>query len=267
VIDERIYREMEEYGSQGWTVVDGLVAPDFFAALEAACRRVKARVRAGDIDVYTHWGNPGEPWCIRGLLAPDFGEPIFADYLLHEPFLARAHAYLGTELRLGWIDLRTNTHDEDFPGGWHRDLGLKDLDPQAELDLLRRPMGNLRWYLALVDDECLQIVPYSQHRPRTREEKRVLEEAQHEDLPGQCQVPLRAGQVLFWDGNTVHRGNMRKDTERLTLAASWQRHSEDDEPVAKIDDRFAWRLQGKVRAALPPALQGYYDRWRALQPD
>lgn len=266
MIDERIYREMEEYGSQGWTVVDGLVAPDFFVELEAACRRVKDRVRAGDIDVYTHWGNPGEPWCIRGLLAPDFGEPIFADYLLHKPFLARAHAYLGTELRLGWIDLRTNTHDEDLPGGWHRDLSLKEINPHAEIDLLRRPMSNLRWYLALVDDECLQIVPCSQHRPRTREEKRVLEESHHEDLSEQRQVPLRAGQVLFWDGNTVHRGNMRKDTERLTLAANWQRHSEEDEPVAKVDERFAWRLQDKVRAALPPALQEYYDRWRALQP-
>ena len=37
MIDERIYREMEEYDSQGWTVVDGLVAPDFFAAELSEC--------------------------------------------------------------------------------------------------------------------------------------------------------------------------------------------------------------------------------------
>ena len=29
-MDEEIYQEMEEYGSRGWTVVDGLVAPGFF---------------------------------------------------------------------------------------------------------------------------------------------------------------------------------------------------------------------------------------------
>jgi len=265
-MDEEIYQEMEEYGSRGWTVVDGLVAPGFFDEIEAACRRVKARVRSGEVDVYTHWARDGEPWCIRGLIAPQFAEPIFAEFLRYEPFIQRAHAYLGQELRLGWIDLRTNTHDEDLPGAWHRDIGARDPDPASELDFIRKPMANLRWYLALVDDECLQIVPRSQHRPRTAAERRVLSEAPHDDIPGQEVVRLEAGQVLFWDGNTIHRGNMTKDVERLTLAASWQKHGDDDAPVEKVDDRFAWRLSEDVRAALPEGLHRYYDRWRALQP-
>ncbi|MEE2872658.1 MAG: phytanoyl-CoA dioxygenase family protein [Candidatus Latescibacterota bacterium] len=265
-IDEQIYREMEEYGSQGWTIIDNLVPDKMFDEIAAACRRVKAKVRAGEVDVYTHYGDPGEPWCIRGLIAPDFAEPVFADFLLHAPFIERARAYLGQDLRLGWIDLRTNTHNEDLPGGWHRDIGGKDLDAETELGIIRKPMKNLRWYLALIDDDCLQIVPRSQHRPRTAEERRVLNDAPHDDLAGQEIIGVKAGQVIFWDGNTVHRGNMNKDVERLTLAASWQKHSKDDPAVEKVDGRFEWRLKAEVRAALPAGLHVYYDRWRALQP-
>lgn len=265
-VDEKIYQEMEEYGSQGWTIIDGLVPAQMFDEIEAACRRVKAKVRAGEVDIYTHWGDPGEPWCIRGLIAPEFAEPIFAEFMLYTPFIERAHAYLGQELRLGWIDLRTNTHHEDLPGGWHRDIGVKDPDPETELNIIRKPINNLRWYLALVDDDCLQIVPRSQHRPRTAEERRVLDDAPHDDISGQEIIHVKAGQVIFWDGNTVHRGNMRKDVERLTLAASWQQHCDDDPVVEQVDGRFEWRLKDEVRAALPAGLHNYYDRWRGLQP-
>ena len=62
----------------------------------------------------------------------------------------------------------------------------------------------------------------------------------------------------------MHRGVMKKDVERLTLAASWSKHSEDDEPE-KVDKRLRWMLADNVRPALPEELHTPYDRWRGLQ--
>jgi hypothetical protein len=258
--------QMEEYRSQGYLITDD--TPPDFAELEAASHRVKAKVRSGETDVYTHWANPGEPWCIRGLLAPEFAEPVFAEHLVSQWALGYSRCFIDEPLRLGWIDLRTNPHDEDMPGGWHRDLGAKSIEaaPQELMALLQKPKRNTRWYVALVDDACLQIVPGSHLRPNTPEEQEILANHVHADISTQKTIQLRRGQVLFWDGNTVHRGVMHKDVERLTLAASWAQHSDDDQPVETVDGRFAWRLKESVRAALPATMLPYYDRWRALQP-
>jgi hypothetical protein len=57
---------------------------------------------------------------------------------------------------------------------------------------------------------------------------------------------------------------MKKDVERLTLAGSWSKHSEDDEPQ-EVDKRLKWMLADNIRPALPDTLRTPYDRWRALQ--
>jgi hypothetical protein len=41
------------------------------------------------------------------------------------------------------------------------------------------------------------------------------------DLPGRRALALRAGQTLFWDGDSVHRGVPTAARERLTLHACW----------------------------------------------
>lgn len=256
--------QMEQYRTAGYFITDD--TPPEFEALEAACHRVKAKVRSGAVDVYTHWANPGEPWCIRGLLAPEFDEPIFAEHMISAWALGYSHAFIGEQMRLGWIDLRTNPHDEDLPGGWHRDLSIKPAEAtQAQvMALLKKPMVHTRWYVAMVDDACLQIVPGSQLRYNTPEEQEILVNNPHGDISTQKVIEVRKGQVIFWDGNTVHRGVMTQNVERLTLAASWCKHHED-EPQTAIDGRFEWRLKESVRMALPAAMVPYYDRWRALQ--
>jgi hypothetical protein len=253
-----------QYMEDGYFVVDDLLPPAMFAEVEAACRRVKAKVRAGEVDVFTHWSTPGDPWCIRGLIDPQFGEPIFAEYLLYEPFMACCRAFMGEELRMGWIDLRTNPHSDDFPGGWHRDIE-KDPSLQREMEILNKPIVDFRWYLPLVEDNCLQIVPGSHRRNRTELERDCLVNNPHIDLPDQLTINLCPGQVAFWSGNTIHRGTMSKNVERLTLAASWAKYRLDEPMVKEVDSRFEWRLSDRVRAALPPALLPYYDRWYALQ--
>ena len=116
-----------------------------------------------------------------------------------------------------------------------------------------------------MDDDCLQIIPGSQLRNRAERERECLVNSPHDDLPGQQVIALKAGQVAFWCGKTIHRGSMRMDAERLTLAASWRKWEADEALEEKVDSRFEWRLDESVRAFLPPAMHVYYDRWRALQ--
>ena len=96
--------QMEQYHTEGYFVADN--PPPDLEELVAAGKRVKAKVRAGEVAVYPHWAGAGEPWCIRGLLAPEMGEPIFANHMISDWALDYSRAFIGAEMRLGWIDLR-----------------------------------------------------------------------------------------------------------------------------------------------------------------
>ena len=260
--------QVVHYNEHGFVTVDEITDDATLQALLDASKRAKAKVRAGEVDVYTHWATKEntEPWAIRGILAPEFGEPIFAEHMLSERVMKYVHRFLGKELRLGSILIFTNPYHENWGIGWHRDLGKQERDGtyEQEMAILNKPQYGLRWQLALVDDACLEIVPGSHCRYRTKHEREVLINDRHADIPGQVAIGLKAGQASFWNGNTIHRGVMKKDVERLTIAASWRKHTEGDEPE-ETDPRFKWRLKESVRENLPESMKVHYDRWRELQ--
>jgi len=257
---------IEQFHTKGYFIVNDAVEPDLLQPLLAASRRVVDKVRSGAVDRFTHWAEPGDPWAIRGLYAPEFGEPIFAEYMMSKPVMSYAESYLGKELCRGDVVLFTNPHNADFGFGWHRDFGKNETDgtEDVELEILNRPMTSLVWHLALVDDACLMLVPGSQRRYRTAYERECLHRTRHADIPEQETIELKAGQTVFWCGNTIHRGIAKKEVERMTLSGVWQKYKEDDIPQ-EIDPRFKWLLAENVRGALPEAMRPLYDRWRKLQ--
>lgn len=90
---------------------------------------------------------------------------------------------------------------------------------EEELAALQRPAFHAQWNLPLCDgDRSLVIVPGSHVRARTAEERRAAEEGG--DMPGQVRVALRAGDVVFYDSNILHRGVYEGDVERMTLHGS-----------------------------------------------
>ncbi len=258
--------QRRQYRKQGFFVVDDAVDPDMLDPLLEATIRAKQKVRAGEVDLYTHRSADREPWAIRGLFAPEMNEPIFADYLMSDPVMKYVRPFLGTQLQLGGVLIFTNPYQADYGFGWHRDFGRNERDGsyQVEMKILNRPQRSLKWHLALVDDYCLQIVPGSHKRYRTPHERRCLLEERHDDIPGQYAVPLKAGQTAFWSGNLIHRGVMKKDVERLTLAGSWNMYTQGGEPT-ETDERLKWMLADNVREFLPKEMRPLYDRWRALQ--
>lgn len=261
--DMDIARIKSEYFDQGYVIVDDAIDPGMLDRLEAGARSVWSQVREGAVDVA---GNGPDGGSIFGLLAPEFGEPVFGEILAYEGITRYAEAFLGPELRMGHVHLWAA--DGGYDTGWHRDLGpAKDNTYDEEMALLSRPMIGLRYQVALVDDPCLWLVPGSHRRYRTEEERQALAFDGKRDISTQVNVPLKRGEMLLWSGYTVHRGRKPPDLEqRLSMTIGLFRY-DPQEPKMAMDERFRWKLADNIRDSLPPRSQLYYDRWRALQPE
>lgn len=264
--------QIGQYNDQGYFITDDAVDAEMLLPLTDATRRVADKVRSGEVvdntDRIATGGAGKTPIVIMGVMAPEFDEPVFAEYLASAPVERYGKAFLGAELRLGWVTLFA-IKGSDYQCGWHRDFGAEERDGsyEVEMEILGRYRKNLlKWHTALVDDPCLWIVPGSQRRYRTDYEREVLISNKGVgDIPGAEQIKLKRGQTIFWNGNSIHRGVMPAEMEeRLTLCGCLVKHQADD-PPEPLDERFRWRLADNVRAALPEKIQRYYDRWKRLQ--
>ena len=261
-------RQIEQYHEEGYFIADDAVRPPMLEELAAAARRVVDRIRSGEVvddEDGLGTGGPGaEPAFVTGLMAPEFGEPVFAEYLGSEEVAACVRPFLGHELRLGWVHLCAIAGD--YKGHWHRDVGGQDRNAgyEEEMALLARHRKHLvKWHMALLDDPCLWIVPGSHRRFRTDEEKECLMEGGQGELPGGLRIDLKEGQTIFWNGNTIHRGRKPEGMkERSTLMGALVDHRSAYEESEKGDQR--WLLADNVRPGLPERTRRYYDNWRSL---
>jgi len=108
--------------------------------------------------------------------------------------------------------------DRDFELRWHRDDIPATATAEEELGRLREPAWHAQWNLALYDDESLIVVPGSHVRARTEVERNADPFAK--DLPGEIKVRMKAGDVVFYNNNILHRGAYLSGTERMTLHGS-----------------------------------------------
>ena len=96
MVSEAHHRAFEE---DGFFIVDDAIDPALLEPMREAAARIKDRVRSGEVDVFTQWAEPGEPFNILGMLSPDFDEPIFSDYLLCQPLMDAVIEQIGSDLR------------------------------------------------------------------------------------------------------------------------------------------------------------------------
>ncbi|KAL2019377.1 hypothetical protein VTK56DRAFT_9668 [Thermocarpiscus australiensis] len=115
--------------------------------------------------------------------------------------------------------------DGSFSLRWHRD----DIPPTATAEEEIAKLGvdgasgskrytHAQWNLALYDDDSLIVVPGSHARARTQAEREA--DPYEACLPGQVRVELKAGDVVFYDNNILHRGVYDATKERMTLHGS-----------------------------------------------
>jgi len=107
--------------------------------------------------------------------------------------------------------------DEDFSLRWHRDDVPPSASASEEEAILRKEMRHAQWNLALFDDESLVVVPGSHKRARTETERAT---GPLEEMQGQVVVKMKAGDVVFYNNNILHRGVYSSEKERMTLHGS-----------------------------------------------
>jgi len=260
--------QIDQYHDQGYFIADDAVEPDMLEELTAAAQRAAAKVRSGEVvddeNGIRIGGKGAEPDFVSGLMAPEFGEPVFAQYLGSDPVDRYLRPFLGEERRLGWVNLCAV--GDQYQGDWHRDTGgqAKDGSYEVEMEILARHRKHfMKWHLALVDDPCLWIVPGSHRRYRTEREREVLINARQGDIPGALEIVLKRGQTIFWNSNGIHRGWKPEGMgDRSTLMGGLINHHSEYEASEKGDHR--WLLADNIRPSLPQRTRRYYDNWRSL---
>ncbi len=256
---------LERWAIDGFFVFDDVVDPAMLDRLRQAAPRVKAKARSGEVHLHANYAGPGDPWVIDGLLTSLFGESVFAEYMVAPRLLELAHAFLGPEIRLGYLGLLTNPLTTDFDLYWHRDvLKMKpeDFPDVSQIPPIERARttAKLRWSTALVDDSNLRVVPGSHLRWGSDEENRTMDNHLTADLPGMQVVSLKAGQTVFYDERIIHKALTRKEKLRLSLFGTWARYT-PQEPKRSPIPEMRWMLRPGARDTFPSFLHEYYDRF------
>ncbi len=304
----------------GFVIINDFVNSPWIAKLREAGRRLTAAC-APDIGYdridtskgYVHRTDGDEPWAIRGIIHPAFGEPVFAEFHGSDEFFDFCSSWCGgiqrEDVVMGHTLMWCNARKADNVLGWHRDLswwGTGERKPSQRDDRATNTedyseeVERKRWediradnkkqieerngvsmFLALVDDECHELIPGSHNRWRSPLEHDVLlpkkmKEAGvphtpswngEDPLPGQTAIRLRAGQALIRNGGTIHTGHTVPERERITLAIGWAKWGGPSKEEPKVEDaRMAWMLDPAVREAMPHEwMKGAYDRYAATR--
>jgi hypothetical protein len=197
----------------GFVIINDFVDNPWIPKLREAGRRVTEACAPengyGKIDAsrgYVHRAAGDEPWAIRGLIHPAFGEPCFAEFHGSDDFLGFVDAWCGglkpEDMVMGGMLLWCNPRQKEHKLGWHRDVTWwgtgKPYFSQREIrgegpEAYSREVEEERWeeirsqnansiderngvsmFLALTDDECHELIPGSHDRWRTPFEHDVL---------------------------------------------------------------------------------------------
>ena len=257
----KIEEAKRQYAENGYFIVDGLADGAMLDRLEAAGRHVVEKTRSGEINLS---GQGPEATGIVGLIAPEFGQKVFAEYQISDPIMRYVNGFIGPNLSMG-LSVLWSFENRKYDSAWHRDIGPPrdaTASPEEEQQILDEPSKWFKWQTALLDDPCLWVVPGSHRRTRTDIETEVLNGDRKSHLPGEEQVILKRGETVFWEGRLMHRGRRPEGFERrLSLAGSFARYDPSGE-VDELPDHFRWQIEDSVRDYLPEKMVPYYDRWR-----
>lgn len=261
---------------------------------------------------YVHRTEHDEPWAIRGIVHPAFGEPSFANFHGSDDFMSFVDSWcvgglapedVAFSTMLLWCNPREHVHKL----GWHRDTQWwgggsrisqagRTEDPEQYSEEAERvrfeeirdenrkavhERNGVSMFLALVEEECHELIPGTHNRWRTPLEHDVLlpksmkeQGVPHtpswngeDPLPGQVAVRLQPGEALIRIGTNIHTGHTTPDRERNTLAIGWSRWRETSSEEPRVTDaRWAFQLDPTVREAMPHEwMKTAWERWVQTQ--
>lgn len=174
-------------------------------------------------------------WGVQHLLHPSMPETeVYASSYFHEGIVSTVAGLLKCsrdDLVMELYNMLVRP-DQDFALRWHRDDVKPDATTEEELRRLQEPVLHAQWNLALYDDSSLVVVPGSHSRARTDLEREA--DPYEDDMPGQKFVQLKAGDLMFYNNNILHRGVYDCKVERMTLHGSMGMKSADPDRARNI---------------------------------
>lgn len=214
----------------GFVIIPKALTEPELIVLRAACERTVTLARSGKWPYirtlpkqFPPW--PSDPsngiWGVQHLLHPDlrdsdiFALSYFADVII-DPVKELLDAE-EDELVMELYNMLVRP-DHDFELRWHRDDIAADATPAEEMERLKEPAWHAQWNLALYDDESLVVVPETHQRARTEEERNA--DPFDKNMPGQKVVLMKAGDLVFYNNNILHRGVYDSHMQRMTLHGS-----------------------------------------------
>ncbi|KAF2841736.1 phytanoyl-CoA dioxygenase [Patellaria atrata CBS 101060] len=214
----------------GYVLIPSVLSQSELTALRSACNEATALARAGKWPYirtlpkqFPPW--PSDPssgiWGVQHLMHPSMpNSALFTKSYFMDKITEPVKEIIGCEqedLVMELYNLLVRP-DKDFELKWHRDDIPAMATPEEELERLNKPAWHAQWNLALYDDKSLIAVPGSHRRARTDAERNA--DPFERSLEGQRPVEMRAGDVVFYNNNILHRGVYDHDVERMTLHGS-----------------------------------------------
>jgi len=226
---------LDSLNRDGFVLVPSVLSASQLTTLRAASKETIVLARSGNWPWVRTLPKQFPPWTIEPGANPAEGGIWGVQFLMH-PKLTHSQTFIKNYFSSAIIDVVKQLlecededlvmelfnllirPDRDFELRWHRDDIPATATAEEELERLREPAWHAQWNLALYDDDSLIVVPGSHARARTEVERAADPFAK--GLPGEIKVQMKAGDVVFYNNNILHRGAYVADKERMTLHGS-----------------------------------------------
>ena len=228
---------------QGYLILPSLLPAHLLASLRTAASTLTSLARTGAWPHVRTIGKQFPPWDstlavthgiwgVQHLLHPDLPlspeeRALFLRVYFDDALLSVVKELVGDDgdgmvMELMNMLVRPD-REAGFELAWHRDDVPATATREEEEERLGRDVvggwyGHAQWNLPLWDDDSLVVVPGSHRRARTDVERAA--DPYEALLEGQVRVELKAGDVVFYDNNVLHRGVYDAGKERMTLHGS-----------------------------------------------
>lgn len=209
------------YDQQGYLVLKQIFEPSALEALKAQVAPIyhQWQQRNQQVSGYTQQVN------MHSLTHPAYfaqseARMEFFQHLAHPRLVQTLKTIFGSAIYFHNTQLFFNPADPNKTNYWHRDLQYSalgdDLQKQIHHELL-----SLHVRIALMDETGVELIPHS-HRQWDSPLEHAVRFAreghhQHDELPYSHLIKLKAGDVLVFNSQLIHRGRYDFNAQRLAL--------------------------------------------------
>ena len=207
-----------DYQRQGYVVIDGFLNEQERTNLLAVVNEFHQQWLDKNAEFYAERAI-NSAYLTASTFLNDAQRQVLFNFIGSQRVMALAYALLGKQPAFMNTQLFFDPANPNQKNYWHRDAQYHlSLDEQREA--LKGPQV-LHFRFALVDEPGLDVIPASHINWDTVEELDVRMgnngKAPHHDLPNQYRVPLKAGDLMIFSANLIHRGIYGMDRRALDV--------------------------------------------------